>query len=201
MNTIIKTVSAFFAKKWVKDIAILVAAGLILLVIEWAWPKLNLFGAFGKAFITIHQWKIPGSIFLIALAVIIVLMIIILKKRPQTTPSISVPTTKLPKEEDLDLGEEHKLLLVTLGVAKDSMTDGALFKWYVDHFPKNHRLEFKLVIDDLTRAYLINVTPNYSGETFYTLLPKGLSVIRRLVNKRRESCPTDESEKKEAINK
>jgi hypothetical protein len=205
-----KITKPLFGRPWVKYFFAPLAAGFILWVIDRALPNLNLLREIGTGFVWVHHLNIPGTIFLLIVIAAAVLGFRVGKLRrpfveardlgteemkPETPSLTSIAArgqrTEEVKPDVLALAEEQHLVLVALAGGKDSWTDGPLFELYTKYFPKKVRLHFNLVIDDLQRSKLIDVTHNYSGETYYTVLPKGRDVVREILKRMPAEQPQD----------
>jgi hypothetical protein len=89
----------------------------------------------------------------------------------------SSPQTAAKNVESLAVNLEHLTILAALGEAKASLGDDALFDYYQKQFPKKSRVHFKIVINELKKADMINEETNIYDKKFYSILSKGLDVL------------------------
>jgi hypothetical protein len=183
---------SIFSRKYAPEISITVVAGFILIIVDRAVPKINLLGMLAEVFVKIHHFKIPGSIFLISLAAVVVLLIALMKSRRPTDAGLGAERAEKAEEakaEELNLGEEHMLILAILGIVKNDIQDERLFKEYIARHPKRNRFNFKFLIDDLKGEELINISPGVIDDTSYSLSAKGLSFLRKAMGIKKEQDP------------
>jgi hypothetical protein len=175
-----------FQRKGVRQIGYAVGAGLILWIIERSVPGFNPFGMLAKVLVKMHHFKIPGSIFLVTVAAVVILLIIVMKRHRPVDADLGTKRDEEVKLEELNLNKEHILILGLLGIVKGDMQDESSFKHYMAHNPEKSRLHFKFIIDDLKQKELIEVCLNVIGDNSYLLLAKGLTVLRKLVDMKKE---------------